>query len=121
MRTRRRRSQENITVELRNLTITACATRDPEGVVHVGSGVRVVFDSVDLVRNRAEGVNQAVVAADSNAVLEVRGNSSFSNNRGRVMLVGDGSVVISENSSFRNNTGETNGTVLATRVSFVFR
>lgn len=120
MRTRHRRSSDNVTVELRNVKITNCITPDLEGVVRIGTGVRVVCHDVEVVNNGAEGINDSMVVVDSNAMLEVRGGSSFSNNRGRVMLVGSGSKVIIENSTFRNNTARADGSVIATRVSLAF-
>jgi len=75
---------------------------------------------VEVVKNIAENASHSIVAVDSNAKLEVRGGSSFSNNEGRVLLSGNGSEVIIQNSSFRNNSAATNGSVLATRVSLAF-
>jgi len=106
-------------VELRSLRITSCTTAGLDGVIHVGSGVHVVFSNVELVNNGAEGINHSLVVVDSSARLEVTGNSLFSSNHGRVMLVGGGSEVILDNSTFSDNTGNTNGTVLATKVSVV--
>eukprot|EP00210_Caulerpa_lentillifera_P000097 g93.t1 len=110
--------QEEVQVVLKNLKISDCVTSSPQGIVHIGNDTQVQFENVELTNNTATGENDtAIVVAGSETEVEVRGNSSFSKNQGRVFLIGSKSGVRFEKSSFLNNIATTYGSVLATRAN----
>eukprot|EP00210_Caulerpa_lentillifera_P003770 g3602.t1 len=91
-----------------------CSANNLEGVIHVGSGNHITFDNVELVENGDLGNNNSIIFIESEAKINITNNCSFSNNKGGVMVVGDESEVIIENSMFINNSARTNGAVLST-------
>lgn len=105
-------------VVFENLKISNCSTSDVQGIVHIGSDTSVLFDHVEVVDNIASEEESAIVVVDSDVKLEIRGDSAFSNNQGRVFLLGNQTVVNIEDSFFANNKANGRGAVLASKVDF---
>jgi len=93
-----------------------CPASNVQGIVHIGNDTSVLFDHVEVTDNVASEEESAVVVVDSDVELEIRGECVFSNNQGRVFLLGNHTVVSIENSSFVNNTANSRGAVFASKV-----